>query len=62
MGARVVPASGTAVLFGAFAVLLAVVSFGAAEAAPAVVVGSVKCLDCSPDDAEDAFKGTCNRS
>jgi hypothetical protein len=50
------------VLFGAFAVLLAVVSFGAAEAAPAVVVGSVKCLDCSPDDAEDAFKGACNRS
>ncbi|KAE8798940.1 proline-rich protein 4-like [Hordeum vulgare] len=45
-------------LFGALALLLAV-SFGAAEAAPAVVVGSVKCLDCSLDDvsAEDALKG-----
>ncbi|KAM0858709.1 hypothetical protein ACQ4PT_047666 [Festuca glaucescens] len=59
MAARLVPRPGTAVLFGALVVLLAVVSFGAAEAAPAVVVGSVKCLDCSPDDvnAEDAFKG-----
>ncbi|CAM0872249.1 unnamed protein product [Alopecurus aequalis] len=59
MGARPVPPPGAAVLFVSFAVLLAVVSFGAAEAAPAVVVGSVKCLDCSPNDvnAEDAFKG-----
>jgi hypothetical protein len=30
-----------------------------AAAPPAVVVGSVKCLDCSPSDV-DAFKGTCN--
>lgn len=60
MGARAVPPPGAAVLFGAFVVLLAVASFGAADAAaPAVVVGSVKCLDCSPADinAEDAFKG-----
>lgn len=47
------------------AALLAVTLLGAtawkAEAAapPAVVVGSVKCLDCSPSDV-DAFKGTCN--
>lgn len=49
------------------AALLAVSLLGAsatawkAEAAapPAVVVGSVKCLDCSPSDV-DAFKGTCN--
>lgn len=58
MGARLVPH----VLSGAFVLLLAV-SFGAevsrAETAP-VVVGSVRCLDCSPNDvnAEDAFKGT----
>ncbi|CAN6301574.1 unnamed protein product [Urochloa humidicola] len=42
-----------------FAALLAL-SFGAAAAAaPPVVVGSIKCLDCSPNgvDAEDAFKG-----
>ena len=48
------------------AALLAV-SFGAAAwkaeaaAAPPVVVGSIKCLDCSPNSAnvEDALKGTC---
>ena len=48
------------------AALLAV-SFGAAAwkaeaaAAPPVVVGSIKCLDCSPNsaNAEDALKGTC---
>ncbi|CAN6295790.1 unnamed protein product [Urochloa humidicola] len=42
-----------------FAALMAL-SFGAAAAAaPPVVVGSIKCLDCSPNgvDAEDAFKG-----
>lgn len=62
MAARLVPRPGTAVLVGAFVVLLAVVSFGGAEAAPAVVVGSVKCLDCSPADvnAEDAFRGACS--
>ncbi|XP_047087063.1 proline-rich protein 4-like [Lolium rigidum] len=59
MGARLVPARGAAVLFGALVVLSAVVSFGAAALTPTVVVGSVKCLDCSPNDvnAEDAFKG-----
>jgi hypothetical protein len=48
-----------------FAALLAV-SFGAAAwkavaaAPPPIVVGSIKCLDCFPNDisAEDAFKGT----
>jgi hypothetical protein len=62
MEARPVPARGTVLLFGAFFVLSAVVSFDAAGAAPVVVVGSIKCLDYSPDDAsaEDAFKGMCN--
>ncbi|WVZ56216.1 hypothetical protein U9M48_006784 [Paspalum notatum var. saurae] len=55
MGTRLVP--GAAVLLSA----LLAIGFGAAawkaEAAP-VVVGSIKCLDCSPNDvnAEDAFK------
>lgn len=59
MEARPVPARGTVLLFGAFVVLSAVVSFDAAGAAPVVVVGSIKCFDYSPDDAsaEDAFKG-----
>uniref|UniRef100_A0A0D9VRU5 Proline-rich protein n=1 Tax=Leersia perrieri TaxID=77586 RepID=A0A0D9VRU5_9ORYZ len=56
MGARLVP-PGTAALLGALVALLAV-SFGTAAPAP-VLVGSIKCLDCSPDDvkAEDAFRG-----
>jgi hypothetical protein len=62
MGARLVHARGAAVIFGALVVLSAVVSFGAAALTPTVVVGSVKCLDCSPNDvnAEDAFKGKPN--
>ncbi|KAL6645930.1 hypothetical protein ACP70R_017538 [Stipagrostis hirtigluma subsp. patula] len=57
MGACRVPRA--AVLFGAFAALLAVFGVGAAAAAAPVVVGSVKCLDCSPSgaDAEDVFQG-----
>ncbi|XP_062209181.1 proline-rich protein 4-like [Phragmites australis] len=55
MGTRRFPQA--PVLVGAFVALLAV-GLDAAAAAP-VVVGSVKCLDCSPNDvnAEDAFKG-----
>ncbi|TVU47749.1 hypothetical protein EJB05_07358 [Eragrostis curvula] len=55
MGTRLVPR--VAVVVGVFVALLAV-GLGAAAAAP-VVVGSVKCLDCSPMDvnAEDALKG-----
>ncbi len=57
MGTRLVPRE-TAALLGAFVALLAV-SFGAVAAPAPLVVGSIKCLDCSPDDvkAEDAFRG-----
>ncbi|KAF0913360.1 hypothetical protein E2562_022162 [Oryza meyeriana var. granulata] len=57
MGTRLVPPE-TAALLGALVALLAV-SFSAVAAPAPVVVGSIKCLDCSPDDvkAEDAFRG-----
>jgi hypothetical protein len=48
MEARPVPARGTVLLFGAFFVLSAVVSFDAAGAAPVVVAGSIKCLITPP--------------
>uniref|UniRef100_A0A0E0CXY1 Proline-rich protein n=1 Tax=Oryza meridionalis TaxID=40149 RepID=A0A0E0CXY1_9ORYZ len=57
MGTRLVPPE-TAALLGALVALLAV-SFGAVAAPAPLVVGSIKCLNCSPDDvkAEDAFRG-----
>jgi hypothetical protein len=56
MGTPLVPRA--AVLACAFVALVAVVDLRSAAAAP-VVVGTVKCLDCSPMDvsAEDALKG-----
>ncbi|KAL6867507.1 hypothetical protein ACP4OV_015531 [Aristida adscensionis] len=60
MGARR-PVPRAAVLLRAFFALLAVVGVvtTAAAAAVPIVVGSVKCLDCSPSgvSAEDAFQG-----
>ena len=59
MGTRLVPTE--AVLACAFVVLV-VVGLGASAAAAPIVVGTVKCLDCSPMDvsAEDGLQGMQN--